>query len=116
MRACERVALDVGMTVRDFIRVEDNASAELLDGIVQGQLDRTMVLDYGHLGPRGAFPGQHRCLHEIDGRVGQHAREVGVGYLWENSDVAGVLLTEDGDGFGDEIWKYAKVHESMHPM
>lgn len=71
----------------DFARAEGYSGAELLHGVIQGQLNGTVVLDDAHLRPRRSLATDHTLVHKFSGRVREHAREICVGYLWEDVNV-----------------------------
>ena len=101
VRPSDGVPLDLGThSGLDLARTEDHSGPKLLNGIVQGKLDGAVILDDTNLGPGGALAGEHGSVHKLWGRVGEHAREIGVGDLWEDGDVARIFLAQDGYGLG----------------
>ena len=75
-----------------------------------------MILDNANFGPGGSLAAKHRMAHKFRGWIRKHAREIGVGYLREDSDVAGIFLAEDRDCFGQDVGKNAHIRQSVHPM
>src|ERR1700744_6577486 len=95
---------------------ECNARPQLLDGIVESELDRAMVLYPRQFGPRCAFARMHRTHHELGSRISQHLRELGVRYGRYYGDVARVLLGQDGAELCNVRWKDAHFGEEVHSV
>ena len=73
---CPLFQLWISHALLDFTWAEHDASAQFLNCIIQGQFDGAVIFDNAQLRPSGSLTGQHSMVHELWGRVGEHAWEV----------------------------------------
>lgn len=108
--ACMKIGIRSRMGPKSQVYLagaKNRSGSELLHRIIQCQLDSTMILYSAKFGPRCSLARKLGIYHELDRWIREHARKVCVRYLRKNGNVARVLLTQDGNSFGQGVGKKA---------